>query len=167
MLRPSPICPTTIATVTRIRHHDAVCRRVGADLMNVSIAPEQEEYIRRKVETGPYSDSSDVIREALRLMQEREIGGHPAPSKKDVVAALKALEAERRIPEVSTSTDSLRIDGSVSWLSQCRDHLRGQPTAAGRGQGCGTRDPLARDRRDRQHPPPRLRHRQARHPVGH
>lgn len=64
--------------------------------MNVSIAPEQEEYIRRKVETGPYSDPSDVIREALRLMQEREIGGRPAPSKKNVVAALKALEPELR-----------------------------------------------------------------------
>ena len=84
-------------------------------MMNVSIAPEQEEYIRRKVETGPYSDPSDVIREALRLMQEREIGGRPAPSKKNVVAALKALEPELRQrgivwPAFSAPSFMMRLD---------------------------------------------------------
>jgi putative addiction module CopG family antidote len=64
--------------------------------MNVSITPEQEEYIRRKVTTGSYSDVSEVVRDALRLMLERESGGRPAPKKDDVVAAVKALEPELR-----------------------------------------------------------------------
>ncbi|HEY1936106.1 MAG TPA: type II toxin-antitoxin system ParD family antitoxin [Acetobacteraceae bacterium] len=64
--------------------------------MNVSIPPELEEYIRRKVAVGPFSDPSEVIREALQLMQERESGGRSAPSKPDVAAALKALEPELR-----------------------------------------------------------------------
>ena len=49
--------------------------------MNVSITPELEEYIRRKVAIGPYSGPSDVIGEALRLMQERDSGGRPAPKR--------------------------------------------------------------------------------------
>jgi hypothetical protein len=55
-----------------------------------------EAYIRRKVATGPYNNASEVIGEALRLMVERETGGHPAPKKSEVVATLKALEPELR-----------------------------------------------------------------------
>ena len=64
--------------------------------MNISITPELEDYIRRKVATGPYSDPSEVVRAALRQMLHRESGGRPAPKKDDVVAALKALEPELR-----------------------------------------------------------------------
>jgi putative addiction module CopG family antidote len=64
--------------------------------MNISITPELEEYIRRKVAPGPYSDPSEVVRDALRLMLERESGGRSASRKDDVVAALKALEPELR-----------------------------------------------------------------------
>lgn len=64
--------------------------------MNVSMTPELEEYIRRKVATGPYSDPSEVVRDALRLMRERESGGRLAPEKTDVIAALQALEPALR-----------------------------------------------------------------------
>jgi putative addiction module CopG family antidote len=64
--------------------------------MNVSITPELEDYIRRKVATGPYTDPGEVIREALRLMQDREGGGRLAPTKADVAATLKSLEPELR-----------------------------------------------------------------------
>ncbi len=64
--------------------------------MNVSITPELETYIRRKVAIGPYSDASEVVRDTLRLMLERDNGGRPAPTKAAVVAALKALEPELR-----------------------------------------------------------------------
>lgn len=64
--------------------------------MNVSLTSTLEEYIRRKVATGLYNNASEVIREALRLMVERETGGHPAPKKSQVVATLKALEPELR-----------------------------------------------------------------------
>jgi uncharacterized protein len=77
--------------------------------MNVSIAPELEEYVRRKVATGPYSDPSEVVREALRLMQERESGGRPAPRKADVAAALMALEQELRRRGVT----SVALFGSI------------------------------------------------------
>jgi putative addiction module CopG family antidote len=52
-----------------------------------------EEFVRRKVATGLYNNASEVIREALRSMIERETGGKPAPKKSQVIATLKALEA--------------------------------------------------------------------------
>ena len=64
--------------------------------MNVSLTLVLEEYVRRKVATGLYNNASEVVREALRLMVERETGGLPAPKKSEVVATLKALEPELR-----------------------------------------------------------------------
>ena len=40
--------------------------------MNVSLTPQLEAMIRAKVESGKYNNASEVVREALRLMQERE-----------------------------------------------------------------------------------------------
>jgi len=64
--------------------------------MNVSLTSALEEYVRRKVATGLYNNASEVVREALRLMVERETSGYPAPKKSEVVATLKALEPELR-----------------------------------------------------------------------
>lgn len=38
--------------------------------MNVSLTPELESLIHRKVGNGRYTSASDVVREALRLMEE-------------------------------------------------------------------------------------------------
>ncbi len=40
--------------------------------MNVSLTPELEAYVARKVETGRYNSASEVVREALRLLEERD-----------------------------------------------------------------------------------------------
>jgi antitoxin ParD1/3/4 len=40
--------------------------------MNISLTPTLEELVRRKVESGLYNNASEVVREALRLMSERE-----------------------------------------------------------------------------------------------
>ena len=59
--------------------------------MNVSLTDELANFVKSKVAAGRYSSSSEVVREALRLMVERETGGLPAPKKSEVVATLKAL----------------------------------------------------------------------------
>jgi putative addiction module CopG family antidote len=64
--------------------------------MNVSLTSALEDYVRRKVTTGLYNNASEVIRAALRLMVEQETGDRLAPKKSEVVATLKALEAELR-----------------------------------------------------------------------
>lgn len=40
--------------------------------MNVSLTPQLEELIKKKVETGLYNSASEVVREALRLIEEQE-----------------------------------------------------------------------------------------------
>jgi len=42
--------------------------------MHVSLTPELEKVVREKVASGHYSNSSEVIREALRLMIEQTAG---------------------------------------------------------------------------------------------
>ncbi len=40
--------------------------------MNVSLTPELEELVRHKVQSGRYLSASEVMREALRLLEERD-----------------------------------------------------------------------------------------------
>lgn len=40
--------------------------------MNVSLTPELERWVADKVATGRYTSASEVIREALRLLEEQE-----------------------------------------------------------------------------------------------
>lgn len=40
--------------------------------MNVSLTPQLESYVKHKVAGGMYNSVSEVIREALRLLEERD-----------------------------------------------------------------------------------------------
>lgn len=40
--------------------------------MNVSLTPELERLVNEKVKTGMYQTASEVVREALRLLQDRD-----------------------------------------------------------------------------------------------
>lgn len=40
--------------------------------LNVSLTPELESFIKTRVATGQYATSSEVVREGLRLLQQRE-----------------------------------------------------------------------------------------------
>ncbi len=40
--------------------------------MNISLTPELEQLIEDKVKTGLYHSASEVVREALRLLRERD-----------------------------------------------------------------------------------------------
>lgn len=69
--------------------------------MNVSLTPELEQFIRRKVDSGLYGNASEVVREALRLLLGREVGNagasRPQPAQiGDIHAQLKALERPLR-----------------------------------------------------------------------
>jgi uncharacterized protein len=84
--------------------------------MNISLTPELETYVRHKVASGLYNNASEVIREALRALLERE-GTPPArarnkkpPQKSEVVARLAALEKPLR----ERGLKSLAVFGSVA-----------------------------------------------------
>lgn len=40
--------------------------------MNVSLTPELEQFVHDKVKSGRYLSASEVVREALRLLEERD-----------------------------------------------------------------------------------------------
>ncbi len=40
--------------------------------MNVSLTPELEKFVNNKVRTGRYNSASEVVREALRLLEQHE-----------------------------------------------------------------------------------------------
>lgn len=40
--------------------------------MNVSLTPELEEFVQTKVQSGRYNSASEVVREALRLLEDME-----------------------------------------------------------------------------------------------
>ena len=82
--------------------------------MNVSLTAELEKYVRRKVASGLYNNASEVIREALRALLERE--GEPArtpgkkpPKKDEILTALATLEKPLR----ERGLKSLAVFGSV------------------------------------------------------
>ena len=44
--------------------------------MNVSLTPQLEAMIRERVDSGRYASASEVVREGLRLLEERERREH-------------------------------------------------------------------------------------------
>lgn len=56
--------------------------------MNISLTPPLEALVQAKVDSGFYSNASEVVREALRLMHERD--------QRDA-AKLERLRAEARV----------------------------------------------------------------------
>jgi uncharacterized protein len=83
--------------------------------MNVSLTPELERYIRRKVATGLYNNASELIREALRLLVSREAEAETRlrqtlPKKGDVLAQLAGLEKALR----ERGIQSAAVFGSVA-----------------------------------------------------
>lgn len=40
--------------------------------MNVSLTPELEQLVQAKVQSGRYNSASEVVREALRLMEQKD-----------------------------------------------------------------------------------------------
>ena len=85
--------------------------------MNISLTPKLELYIKGKVASGLYNNASEVIREALRLLFEREgrEGNAPAkairktPRKSHIVSRLALLEGRLRRRGVT----SLALFGSA------------------------------------------------------
>ena len=65
--------------------------------MNVSLTPELEQMVQGKALTGRYNSASEVVREALRLMDERDQSKvmQKEELRKKIKAGLKSLEEGR------------------------------------------------------------------------
>lgn len=58
--------------------------------MNISLTPELEQLVSDKVKTGLYQTASEVIREGLRLLRERD--RHMESLRRDVRDGFEAVE---------------------------------------------------------------------------
>jgi len=67
--------------------------------MNVSLTPELEQFVQGKVNTGLYYSASEVVREGLRLLQER-----------DQLQQLRLQELRQEIQVGIDSGDSTPLD---------------------------------------------------------
>ena len=67
--------------------------------MNVSLTPELERYVQEKVESGMYQTASEVVRDGLRLLKERdeERARFWADVNKKIEEGLESLRAGRYV----------------------------------------------------------------------
>ncbi|MGO9437530.1 MAG: type II toxin-antitoxin system ParD family antitoxin [Terracidiphilus sp.] len=62
--------------------------------MNVSLTPALDKFVAAKVESGRYTSASEVVREALRLLEEHERtrSAHLAAFNRELGSRLASLE---------------------------------------------------------------------------
>ena len=58
--------------------------------MNISLAPDLDQFVRDKITIGPYQDANEVIGEGLRLLRDRDQNLESLRS--DVRAGFEAVE---------------------------------------------------------------------------
>ena len=69
--------------------------------MNISLTPELENYLKQKVQTGMYHSSSEVVREALSLLEEKD--------------SFRNIKLQKLRAEIQKGLDSLDADGGVEF----------------------------------------------------
>ena len=67
--------------------------------MAIPLTPEIEEIVNAKVQTGQYSSATEVVQEALRLLEERD--------------RLQALRSDELRQKIADGLESLRLGNSV------------------------------------------------------
>jgi antitoxin ParD1/3/4 len=77
--------------------------------MNVSLTPELEKLIHTKVKTGRYNSASEVVREALRLLEDHDEArtARLTEFNQELTRRLAALDREEHI-ESSQARDRLQ-----------------------------------------------------------
>ncbi len=81
--------------------------------MNVNLTPELERLVSQKVENGLYNSASEVVREALRLMQEHdELRRIRTAELRNEVK--RGLEQSRRGESTPLDIVSIKVNGRES-----------------------------------------------------
>ena len=82
---------------------DIIGHRGYSATMNVHLTPHLDELVQTKVQSGRYNSASEVIREALRLMEQ-----------KDEMRAIQLQELRRRIDKgLAEAEQGASVDGDV------------------------------------------------------
>ncbi len=76
--------------------------------MQVTLTRELEQYVKTKVKTGRYADESEVLRDALRALEQRDDYESPALE----AALLEGLHSPHR-PYSKATLDRIRKDAKL------------------------------------------------------
>jgi putative addiction module CopG family antidote len=76
--------------------------------MNISLPPQMAKFIRSKVKAGRYTDASEVVRDAVRHMQEAEDDKKARLLDSDLEASLTARERVDIRERVQKGVDDLK-----------------------------------------------------------
>ena len=90
--------------------------------MNVSLTPELEKYINDKVASGRYASASEVVREALRVHEERE--QKLASLRADIEEGLRSLEEHGSIEATPEYWDDLIRRGRAAVEARQQEQKR-------------------------------------------
>jgi antitoxin ParD1/3/4 len=87
--------------------------------MNVSLTPELEQFVQTKVKSGRYNSASEVVREALRLLEDREQvrASHLAEFNQELGKRLASLDSGERV-------DPARVRSRLQKKSEGRRNRR-------------------------------------------
>jgi antitoxin ParD1/3/4 len=80
--------------------------------MNISLTPQLEKLVNDRVESGLYTSASEVIREALRLLDSRD-RGMGQQLRADVEAGLHQLDSGRSRPFDDDAVERIKKAGRV------------------------------------------------------
>jgi len=74
--------------------------------MNVSLTPDLEHFVHSKVKKGRYTSASEVIREALRVLEDSEKarGAQLAEFNRELGRRLASLDAGRHVTPAAVRT---------------------------------------------------------------
>jgi antitoxin ParD1/3/4 len=75
--------------------------------MNVSLTPQLEAMIRAKVESGMYNNASEVVREALRIMEREE---RKQRFRQELDIGFRAIEEGRTVAFTPELVDKLKAE---------------------------------------------------------
>jgi antitoxin ParD1/3/4 len=94
------------------------------DQMNVSITDRLAGYVRKKVKSGRYNNASEVVREALRRMEEDEARALrlARPTAEDILSDLSEQQLEGIRQRVRASIESIERGEYVEY--EGRDGLK-------------------------------------------
>lgn len=81
--------------------------------MNISLPPEMAEFVKQQVEGGMYASASEVIREGLRLLRDREQLRRIRQEelKKQIAAGIEQLEQGNHIVLDENTFERIRTEG--------------------------------------------------------
>ena len=78
--------------------------------MNISLTPQLEKLVHDRVKSGLYTSASEVVREALRLLESRDRGA-AQQLRSDVEAGLRQLDAGQSRPFDADATERIAQAG--------------------------------------------------------